>query len=101
MKRCDIEINRESDFDFLITLKDENGELVGFPSYDFIGELFPKHILEFKDSCDFDWQRINGLEIPNGIKPFVFSKIGDKLTNCFEDNGCIHVVVDGNNFPHG
>ena len=69
-------INHRSDFDFVLTIKNQ-GEDIGFPPYDFVGTLRTK-----------------------GTRTFEFSKKGDVLVNCFNDNGKLHVVANAHNlFP--
>lgn len=68
-------INYKSDFDFILTIKasDASGNLVdvGFPDYDFKGYLYTK-----------------------GMRKFEFGKEGDALTNCFDDDGRLHIVAN-------
>lgn len=68
-------INYKSDFDFILTVKasDTSGDLVdmGFPDYDFKGNIYTR-----------------------GIRKFEFGKNGDTLTNCFNDNGRLHIVAN-------
>lgn len=69
-------INHRSDFDFVLTIKNQ-GEDIGFPPYDFVGTLRTR-----------------------GTRTFEFSKKGDVLVNCFNDNGKLHVVANAHNlFP--
>ena len=69
-------INHRSDFDFVLTIKNQ-GEDIGFPPYDFVGTLRTR-----------------------GTRTFAFSKKGDVLVNCFNDNGKLHVVANAHNlFP--
>lgn len=72
-------INYRSDFDFILTLLDgTGGDVIGVP--------------------DFDW-RAKFYTTP--YSSFEASYIGGKFTNCFYDNGRIHVVCKNHRLPKG
>lgn len=108
MKKPIAEINYKSDFDFILKLKGseckcgqkEDGD-PEFPSYDFRGEIWPEKIKELQEDFGFDWERISQYGLRKGMKPYVFSKKGAYLTNCINDKGRIHVVVDNHELPTG
>ena len=108
MKKPIFEINYKSDFDFILKLKgsecncrqNEGGD-PEFPSYDFRGEIWPDKIRELQEDYGFDWERICQYGLKKGMKPYVFSKKGAYLTNCINDKGRIHVVVDNHELPAG
>lgn len=108
MKKPITEINYKSDFDFILKFKGseckcqhkENGD-PEFPSYDFIGEIWPEKIKELQDDFGYDWERISQYGLKKGMKPYVFSQKEACLTNCINDKGRIHVVVDNHELPAG
>lgn len=63
--------NYESDFDLLLDLRDRSGAIQGWPDYDWTAWFYTS----------------------NFSRPFVASKRGETLTNCFNDGGKIHVVL--------
>lgn len=75
-------INYKSDFDFILSVRAANaqGEVVdvGFPTYDFIGTLYTR-----------------------GLRKFSFSQKDGVQTNCFNDNGKLHVVANAHNLYSG
>lgn len=75
-------INYKSDFDFILTLKasDTSGNIVdvGFPTYNFKGFIHTR-----------------------GIRKFEFGNKNGNLTNCFNDNGKIHIVANAHNLFSG
>ena len=72
-------INCKSDFDFILRLTDCKGDPVGFPPYDWSARLWTK----FKADA------------------VTVSCIGGKTTNCFNDNGEIHVVCNSHGLAPG
>lgn len=72
-------IHYKSDFDCILRLKDCRGEEVGWPGFDWEARFWT-------------WNKSN---------MFVASRRGDVLTNCFEDNGRIHVVFDNHRLGSG
>ena len=79
-------INHKSDFDFRLDLyaADPYGTAVaaGFPDCDFTGKLFIGPSARSRQ-C------------------YTFSKSGNKLVNCFDNGGYLHVVVSGHNLTAG
>lgn len=79
-------INHKSDFDFRLDLyaADPYGTAVasGFPDCDFTGKLFIGPSARSRQ-C------------------YIFSKRGNKLVNCFDADGHLHVVVSGHNLSTG
>lgn len=73
------EINYKSDFDFILTLKTCNGADIGFPDYDWEANVFT-------------------VSNKNGFK---VSCIGGVCTNCYNDEGRIHVVCDNHGLLPG
>lgn len=76
-----MKINYKSDFDFKLNLKAQSVDGsyidVGFPTYDFKGFLYTR-----------------------GNRKYEFGKQGEVLTNCFDDNGTIHIVANAHSlFP--
>lgn len=65
-------INYKSDFDFILTLRDAQGNDIGFP--------------------DFDWEARFWTFSP--VLSMTASSRGGECINCFNDNGKIHVVVN-------
>lgn len=78
MKRPIIEKNFKSDFDFLLKLKDKKGNQIGFPDYDFVGRIFSCH----DRHNPFERERV-----------YEFSRRGDRLKNCFNDDGRLHIIM--------
>lgn len=72
-------INYKSDFDFFLSLKDAGGKEIPFPDNDFVAKFY------------------------TSIKAnaYTVSCIDGVCTNCFNDNGRIHVVVDNHNMGVG
>lgn len=78
-----IEKNVHEDFDFTLSPHICTGQEITFPPYNFIGRIYSR-------------------QVGNVSKKFYeFSKKGDKLTNCYDDNGRIHVVMDHHGLPAG
>lgn len=78
-----IEKNIHEDFDFILDPHTCTGQSIGFPEYDFIGRIYSRQV---------------------GVvskKFYEFSKKGNVLTNCYNDNGKIHVVMDHHGLPKG
>ena len=76
-------INYKSDFDFILTVVDSSGTDVGFPSYDWEARLRTRGNSGFS------------------ARSFIVSCIGGVCTNCFNDNGRIHVVADSHGLGTG
>lgn len=76
-------INYKSDFDFIMKLADSSGADAGFPSFDW------KAVLRTCGNCGFS------------ARSFIVSYIGGVCTNCFNDNGQIHVVADNHGLTAG
>lgn len=74
-----MKINYKSDFDFILRLKDCRGQDLSFPSYDWIAKFYTN----------------------NKINAYTASSIGGECTNCFNDNGRIHVVVNNHRMGQG
>lgn len=72
-------INYKSDFDFFLRLTSANGEEIGWPPFDWTAK--------FRTATA--WQT------------FEASCIGGVCTNCYNDNGRIHVVADNHKLPPG
>lgn len=75
-------INYKSDFDFKLKIKSLGAEGsyvdVGFPTYDFKGYLYTR-----------------------GMRKYEFGKQDEKLLNCFNDNGTIHIVANNHSLFSG
>lgn len=82
-------INYKSDFDFLLHLYEplRDGETerreIAFPDYDF------QVVLTIGASAGFSSRK------------YIASQVGGKLTNCYNDNGVIHVVCDNHGLLAG
>ncbi len=72
-------INYKSDFDFFLRLISANGEEIGWPPFDWTAK--------FRTAAA--WQI------------FEASCIGGVCTNCYNDNGRIHIVADNHKLPPG
>lgn len=73
-------VNYRSDFDFILRLKSCNGNDIGWP--------------------DFDWEaRFHTLN--NKVNAYTASCIGGVCTNCFNDDGKIHIVCDNHHIGMG
>ena len=72
-------INYKTDFDFFLTLKTSEGTDVGFPSYDWKAYFYT-------------YSRNNG---------FTASHIDGVCTNCYNDNGKIHIIADNHGLECG
>lgn len=72
-------INYKSDFDFILRLTDCKGDNIGFP--------------------DFDWEA--KLYTNSKANAFVVYSRNGETVNCFNDEGKIHVVVDGHKMGIG
>lgn len=71
--------NFKSDFDFILTLKDNEGNDVGFP--------------------DINWELL--LLTSSRQLAYTASHQYGENVNCFDDGGKIHVTVDRHEFPVG
>ena len=72
-------INCKSDFDFILHLRNANGDEIGFP--------------------DYDWKAT--LSTGRRLNIFTASCIGGVCTNCFNDNGQIRIVADNHRLGPG
>ncbi len=68
-----MKVNYKSDFDFILTIKDCRGMDIGFPRFDWKAKLYTSR----------------------SIHKYEISHIGGVCTNCYNDDGRIHCVVDG------
>lgn len=73
------QINKDSDFDFILKLKDWMGEDIGWPEWDFIAKLYTN----------------------NKAEPYVVSKLCGEYTNCFNDYNNVHIVMDNHKLAVG
>lgn len=73
-------LNHKSDFDFILTLYGENGESIGFPTYDWEAYIYTagSKAYKYKASCR-----------------------GGECVNCFNDNGKIHIVANNHGLSVG
>lgn len=72
--------NYKEDLDFILRLKDSCGrEFSSFPDYDFTAKFYTSHMLN----------------------AYVASSIGGVQTNCYNDNGKIHIVMDNHRLGLG
>ena len=73
-------INHISDFDFILTLYGENGDSIGFPTYDWEAYIYTagSKAYKYKASCR-----------------------GGECVNCFNDNGKIHIVANNHGLSVG
>lgn len=71
--------NFKSDFDFIVKMLDKSGASAGFVPYNWEIKLFT-----VEDKFVYTASRQYG-----------------ENTNCYDDNGEVHVVVDGHEFPKG
>lgn len=73
-------INYKSDFDFILTLYGENGESIGFPTYDWEAYIYTavSKAYKYKASCR-----------------------GGECVNCFNDNDKIHIVANNHGLSVG
>lgn len=72
-------INYKSDFDFILTLTDQDNNDVGFPSHDWVATFYAA-------------SKTNLLQA---------SYINGVYTNCFNDNGKIHIVANDHHLGTG
>lgn len=72
-------VNYQSDFDFILTLKDCRGNDIGFPEYDWVAKFYTI----------------------NKEKPYIASYIDGECTNCYNDNGKIHIVLNEHGLMSG
>ncbi len=72
-------INYRSDFDFILHLRTANGQEAGWPDYDWRARIYTS-------------QKVNAV---------IVSNIGGELTNCFNDNGSIHAVINNHRLTPG
>lgn len=71
--------NYKSDFDFIMRVKDCQGQEIGFPTFDWTAKIWTNNIANaYSVSC-----------------------VGGEMTNCFNDNGQIHVVCDNHRLGTG
>lgn len=74
-----MKLNYKSDFDFILTLYGENGDSIGFPTYDWEAYIYTaSKAYKYKASCH-----------------------GGECVNCFNDNGKIHIVANNHGLPVG
>lgn len=75
-----MKLNYKSDFDFILTLYGENGESIGFPTYDWEAYIYTagSKAYKYKASCR-----------------------GGECVNCFNDNGKIHIVANNHGLSVG
>ena len=74
-----MKLNYKSDFDFILTLYGENGESIGFPTYDWEAYIYTaSKAYKYKASCR-----------------------GGACVNCFNDNGKIHIVANNHGLSVG
>lgn len=72
-------LNHKSDFDFILTLYGENGDSIGFPTYDWEAYIYTaSKAYKYKASCH-----------------------GGECVNCFNDDGKIHIVANNHGLPVG
>ncbi len=74
-----MQLNRNNDLDFILTLRDAEGRDVGFPAWDWTAKFYT------------NW-------IDNAAEA---SSIGGKLYNCFNDDSRIHVVINNHKLDAG
>lgn len=72
-------INYQSDFDFILNLTDCSGKEIGIPDYDWVARFYTT----------------------NQAAAFVASYKDGVYTNCFDDNGKLHIVCDNHGLPSG
>ena len=71
--------NYKSDFDFIMRVKDCQGQEIGFPTFDWTAKIWTNNIANaYNVSC-----------------------VGGDMVNCFNDNGQIHVVCDNHRLGTG
>lgn len=71
--------NYKSDFDFIMRVKDCQGQEIGFPTFDWTAKIWTNNIANaYSVSC-----------------------VGGDMVNCFNDNGQIHVVCDNHRLGTG
>ena len=75
-----MKLNYKSDFDFILTLYGENGESIGFPTYDWEAYIYTagSKAYKYKVSCR-----------------------GGECVNCFNDGGKIHIVANNHGLSVG
>ena len=74
-----MKLNYKSDFDFILTLYGENGESIGFPTYDWEAYIYTaSKAYKYKASCH-----------------------DGECVNCFNDDGKIHIVANNHGLPVG
>lgn len=74
-----IKINYKSDFDAILTVRDAAGVDIGYPTSNWTATFFTR----------------------NGGVTYIASHIDGVNTNCFDDEGKIHVVFDGHDLEPG
>lgn len=72
-------INYKSDFDFILNLTDCRGENIGIPQYDWEARFYTS----------------------SQTDAFVASYKNGTYTNCFDDDGKLHIVCDNHGLPSG
>lgn len=77
-------VNYKSDFDAILRIKDCSGEDLEWPTFDWYAKLYT--IQYGRD---------------NKANMYVASCVGGVCTNCFNDNGYIHIVVDNHHLGIG
>ena len=71
-------INYRSDFDFILHLRDCRGQELPFPTYDFMVKL-----------------------VTDGGGSFIASQVKGVKTNCYDDEGKLHIVCNAHKLPPG
>ncbi len=72
-------INYRNDFDMILRVKDAEGNDIGFPEYDFEAEF---------------WAGV-------GACVYRAGRYGDKLKNCYDDQGQIHILFNDHSLGSG
>lgn len=72
-------INYRNDFDMVLRVKDPEGNDIGFPAYDFEAEF---------------WAGV-------GACVYRAGRYGDKLKNCYDDQGQIHILFNDHSLGSG
>lgn len=72
-------INYKSDFDFILKLKDGEGNDIGIPQYNWTAKFYTTTMLN----------------------AYVASNVDGTLTNCFDDEGQLHIVVNNHRLGTG
>lgn len=77
--KAETKVNYRSDFDLYMTLTDCRGTDLGWPEWDWTAKFYTS----------------------TKFTTYTVSCIGGVCTNCFNDNGKIHVVFDNHRLPEG